>query len=545
LALELIDGECVAPGRADQRLAFETIALPPVAPEPGAQRSRDSRAAAQVYTHAARAALDAGRPGSAFGYAERRKGRRLLELAVSGAAAARFRRAQRPDALHWRELVARLGYRREILRNAQYGAAARTVAAAQAAVDEDQRALKALEDRLTREEPRWSGLLRPQVARATLEEAADTLPADTALLHYTLADDALIGLAITQDGFATGAAKPVRARVLAADIARWRAELGDAYNTSWPDRARSLGDLFLGPFERVLADHEHLWIVPSGPAHAMPFTALCRGDAPLVCSHTLSILPSAGFALRLERAADPLRGRSLFLGNPAGMRWPPDANGVGAGDGTPLPWAAAEAAYGAQRFGTKPLLAETAQEQTLRDRLADAMRDGERHGLIFLATHGGLSDPPLASPLLLADGEVLSLFELLGIWLDAELVVLSACESGRGHVQPGDDVQGFGSAVLAAGALGALVTLWRVDDGGTAVLMRAFIDRIVAGEPPRVALACAQRQLLELGPEEIAAAAAELRAAAASAGQPISPDDRPPRNLRHPKYWAPFVLLGR
>jgi CHAT domain-containing protein len=215
------------------------------------------------------------------------------------------------------------------------------------------------------------------------------------------------------------------------------------------------------------------------------------------------------------------------------------------GDATPLPWAAAEAAYGAERFGTKPLLADAAQEQTLRDRLALAAQAGKRHGLVFLATHGQFSDPPLASPLLLADGEVLSLFELLGMWLDTELVVLSACESGRGHVQPGDDVQGFGSAVLAAGALGALVTLWRVDDGGTAVLMKTLLDRIVAGDSPRDALACAQRQLLKLGPEEIAAVAAELRDAAESAEQPLSPDALPPRDLRHPKYWAPFVLLGR
>jgi CHAT domain-containing protein len=247
----------------------------------------------------------------------------------------------------------------------------------------------------------------------------------------------------------------------------------------------------------------------------------------------------------LERPPDPHRGRALFLGNPENMSWPAGVDGKTPPAPSPLPWAAAEAAYGAELFGTDPLLAGAATERVLRDRLAEAAHAGERHGLVYLATHGELSDPPLASPLLLADGEALSLFELLGTWLDAELFVLSACESGRGDVQPGDDVQGFGSAVLAAGALGALVTLWRVDDGGTAVLMRGFLARIVAGAEPRVALADAQRQLLSLGRDEIAEIAADLRGAAARARHPVSPDVPDPRTLSHPRYWAPFVLLGR
>jgi CHAT domain-containing protein len=527
LALELIEGEGVAPGRA-------------------AQRSADPRAAAEVYAHVARAALDAGQSSRAFGYLERRKGRRLLELAVSGAAAARFRRARHPDALAWRELVARLGYRLEMLRNAIDGDAAdATIAAAGTAVEEDQRALQKLEERLTREDPRWTGLLRPQVATRTLEEVADTLPAGTALLHYTLADDTLIGVAVTRDGFAAAACPPIQARVLGAEIARWRIDTGVGFDRAWEARAKSLGDLFLGPFKRVLADHEHLWIVPSGPAHGLPFAALHRGDVPLVTSHTVSVLPNAAFALQLERPADPLRGRALFLGNPDGMAWPTAPDGKTPPAPRPLPWSAAEAAYGAARFGIDPLLADAASEPGLRDRLAEAAHANERHGLVFLATHGELSDPPLASPLLLADGESLSLFELLGMWLDAELVVLSACETGRAHVQAGDDVQGFGSAVLAAGALGALVTLWRVNDGGTAILMRTFLDRIVAGDEPRLALATAQRTLRELGPDEITATAAKLRDAAADAGQPLSPGARPPSDLRHPKYWAPSVLLGR
>jgi CHAT domain-containing protein len=264
-----------------------------------------------------------------------------------------------------------------------------------------------------------------------------------------------------------------------------------------------------------------------------------------VTSHTVSVLPSAGFALQLERPADPSRGRALFLGDPEGMAWPPAADGKTPPAPSPLPWAAAEAAYGAALFGTNPMLAGAATEPALRDRLAEAARAGERHGIVYLATHGEMSDPPLASPLLLADGEVLSLFELLGMWLNTELVVLSACESGRGHVQAGDDVQGFGSAVLAAGALDALVTLWPVNDGGTAVLMRTFLDRIVAGDESRVALACAQRELRTLGPDQIAETADRLRDAASRAGRPLSPDAKVRSDLSHPRYWAPFVLLGR
>src|SRR5215470_8738874 len=75
---------------------------------------------------------------------------------------------------------------------------------------------------------------------------------------------------------------------------------------------------------------------------------------------------------------------------------------------------------------------------------------------LHFATHGNLSqDAPLASSILLAKGEELTVYELMGLRLDADLVVLSACEMGRGETTGGDDVVGLLRGLLAAGARAA------------------------------------------------------------------------------------------
>lgn len=94
-----------------------------------------------------------------------------------------------------------------------------------------------------------------------------------------------------------------------------------------------------------------------------------------------------------------------------------------------------------------------------------------------------------------------------------QLVVLSACESGRGLLLPGEGVAGMRRSFLAAGAETVVASLWRVDDWVTAELMNRFYQLLRQGE----GRAEAMRQ-----------AAEAVRA-----------------NFPHPYYWAPFVVVGR
>jgi CHAT domain-containing protein len=105
--------------------------------------------------------------------------------------------------------------------------------------------------------------------------------------------------------------------------------------------------------------------------------------------------------------------------------------------------------------------------------------------------------------------------DILNLRLGAELVTLSACETGVGRLERGEGVLGLARAFLAAGARSVVVSLWKVNDRSTALLMERFYRPLLGrGTPREQALAQAKRALLA------------------------------DRRTRSPFYWAPFVLVG-
>ena len=102
---------------------------------------------------------------------------------------------------------------------------------------------------------------------------------------------------------------------------------------------------------------------------------------------------------------------------------------------------------------------------------------------LHLASHGEFnSDHPLRSRMLLAPGDgedgTLTDSELYGLRLNANLVTLSACETGLGAVTPGDDVVGLTRGFLYAGAQSIITTLWPVSDAETTFLMSVFYEEL-------------------------------------------------------------------
>ena len=149
--------------------------------------------------------------------------------------------------------------------------------------------------------------------------------------------------------------------------------------------------------------------------------------------------------------------------------------------------------------------------------------DLTRYRRIHFATHAFLDERvPARSGIALSlddpgeDG-MLRMSEILGLRLNAELVVLSACRTGLGKVVRGEGMVGLTRAFQQAGAERVAVSLWEVSDAPTADLMRAFYARIRDGLSPAEALASAKRVFL--------------------AGRPAA--------YASPYYWAAFVLNGR
>jgi len=151
---------------------------------------------------------------------------------------------------------------------------------------------------------------------------------------------------------------------------------------------------------------------------------------------------------------------------------------------------------------------------------------------VHLACHGLVdAERPLRSSLAItpdaADDGLLEAHEILRTRIRADLVVLSACETGRGRIVAGEGLVGLSRAFMAAGAPRVVASLWKVDDRATAALMVRFYA------------------LWKGGGEGTADDASGLPAAAALRQAQAFVRDHPDHpEWKHPFYWAAWVLWG-
>jgi CHAT domain-containing protein len=254
----------------------------------------------------------------------------------------------------------------------------------------------------------------------------------------------------------------------------------------------------IAPLDDVLGDR--LTIVPHGPLHYIPWGALHDGNAFLLQKRAFRLLPSANVLPFVNRRRGAqAEGALLAFGNPD------------LGDRRmDLPSAQAEALKVTDgRARSRAMTRLDATETALR-------KYGASFRWLHFATHGEFdAAAPLDSGLLLAkdaqnDGRVTA-GELYSMRLDADLVTLSACETGVGKVSGGDDVVGLVRGFLYAGANSIVASLWQVDDSATSEIMVRFYENLERADK-RDALRRAQLEVF---------------------------DEKP-----HPFYWAAFQLTG-
>jgi CHAT domain-containing protein/tetratricopeptide (TPR) repeat protein len=217
-----------------------------------------------------------------------------------------------------------------------------------------------------------------------------------------------------------------------------------------------------------------------------------------------------------------------------------------------------------------------ASEQRLNELAADGSLAKVRY--VHLATHGTVNwDYPLQSALILARDQLpdpsrqldaglpvfdarLTAAEVLRDWsLDADLVTLSACETGLGQYARGEGYLGFAQALLIAGTRSVCLSLWQVDDVATALVMDRFYGNLLGQRDglkqplgKAEALAEAKAWLRTLPRSEALKLAAKMsggvergKGRPALPQTPVVPEtdkDEPP--YAHPYYWAAFVLVG-
>ena len=258
----------------------------------------------------------------------------------------------------------------------------------------------------------------------------------------------------------------------------------------------------ISPLEKSITTQK-LIIVPHGALHKVPFAALTDGNKYLIDKFSLSVLPASSVIEYVVKKRNPNQKRLLAFAVPEVDYVPLDF----------LDFAEPEVNGIAEFFTRKKVFTKSkATEGIAKEKSSDP-------DVIHFACHGEFNDKqPQQSGLFLAKDEAndgrLQVHEVFGLNLrNANLVTLSACETGVSKIQGGDDLVGLSRGFIYAGTPSILVTLWEVDDLSTSRLMKYFYENWqVKGMTKPEALRQAQIKLKEFRPD--------------------------------PLHWAPFVMIG-
>ncbi|MFK8160989.1 MAG: CHAT domain-containing protein, partial [Lewinella sp.] len=294
------------------------------------------------------------------------------------------------------------------------------------------------------------------------------------------------------------------------------------------------GELVLG---------NRLCIIPDGSLNYLPFAALPLKGQPapidyarltyLQSGRTLQYAYSASYLLELERRPTPVFTEDLLAFAPSfsGEATPGEVSLLRSQRSTivlslensgklpgllPLSHNRSEVAAIVSLVPDHEVFYDKA---ATRGAFLSALGDSR---ILHLSSHGMVDsvDANLSFVAFSQDGNVLDEDELLyfndlsTLPLDAELVVLSACETSLGKVVPGESVLSLGNAFAAAGARSTLTSLWKVDDAATEDLMISFYQNLAAGKTRAEALADAQQR------------------------------QRTEGEFAHPYYWSAMTLNG-
>ncbi|ALB41802.1 MULTISPECIES: tetratricopeptide repeat protein [unclassified Anabaena] len=241
-------------------------------------------------------------------------------------------------------------------------------------------------------------------------------------------------------------------------------------------RFQRLHELLITPIADLLPkkETERVVFIPQNELFLVPFPALQDEKGKyLIEKHTILTAPSIQILdlthkqkLRQTTKSQP----SLIVGNPTMPKVILEP-GQPAQQLKALIWAEKEAKDIASLMNISALTGNKATKTAILEKMSQA-------GIIHFATHGLLDEyRGIGSAIALApsgkDDGLLTADEILNLKLNADLVVLSACDTGRGRIT-GDGVVGLSRSLISAGTASIIVSLWAVDDDSTSFLMTEF-----------------------------------------------------------------------
>jgi CHAT domain-containing protein/Tfp pilus assembly protein PilF len=404
--------------------------------------------------------------------------------------------------------------------------------------------LRTLDRMIATRFPRYDEYAHPQLV--TLAAVQASLAPDEAILMMVLTEDKLLLWAIDRQS-----AEPIKITIGAPQVQslvdKVRDSILHALQHSEPgalrafdyDAARQLWETIIAPAARVLHGKNHIIFLPEGSMQSIPLHVLTRGEGQpwLVDQYAVTTEPSLSAFVTSRQSRQRSRAAHAFLGIGAtkftDFRELPSSEPGGVGDDLrdvltnlqPLPQAASELQTMSANF-------PQTEVKILVDRAASrvgflASKPGD-YRMIAFATHAltveetpGLSQPAIV---LFPNGgstkdNLLTPSEIAALHLDTDLVILSACNTAAPEAGPyPEGLSGLARAFMAAGSRAMLVSHWSVPDEAAPMLTTSFLAAVQSNQTQSKAEALRSAMLKLL-----------------STGDP---------KLRHPAYWAPFVIVG-
>ena len=277
---------------------------------------------------------------------------------------------------------------------------------------------------------------------------------------------------------------------------------------------RELYDVVIAPISHLIKDEE-LIIVPDGSSFLIPYAALLDQNSRYLSERLRIRLAPSLTSLRLLSECPEERhctSGALLVGDP----WIETVRLKSREKQKPytqLPCAEKEVKMIGKILNVEPLIGKNATKDQVLRKLNSvslvhiAAHGSAERGEILLSPNLGSSKPPEEKDFLL------TMKDVLDAKLNAKLVVLSCCHSGRGKIKA-EGVVGIARAFLGAGARSVIASLWEIDDDATLMFMKHFYEHLVKGQTASKSLHEAMKMMRES-------------------------DD-----FNAVKYWAPFMLIG-
>ena len=466
-------------------------------------------------------------PAEAVRWVERARARTLLDVLARGRAgvsAASLSGEERADEEGVEKKIVDLNVSLQ-QENARQPSDAARVRQLEESLDAARRERAVLARRLYETHPDLA-LVRGDLPLPSMDEVRGMIPADGLVADYVMVPDRSWVVVLTRDG-----APRIYPIDIAADRLRKLCKTFVAQIGARDVRARALSrklfDLLLAPAAAELRRKKIVCIIAQEQLWSVPFQALAdRNGRYLVEGHEVFYAPSLAFLVwraRHHRNAPPPE-TLLAFGNPRIAAATAAKARTRSRDESlaPLPEAEQEVRAIASAYGRRDMTVRTGAAATE----TEFKKSAGRYRILHVATHGIYDDKdPMYSHLVLSrtsnddnDG-LLEAREIVDLHLDADLAVLSACETGRGLDRGAEGMVGLSWAFFAAGTHTELLAQLKVGSTATRDLMvsfhRGLARRHAAGA--RAVTAALQRAQLAM---------------LASRGR------------SHPFYWAPFIVVG-